>query len=287
MRLKNFQFLSALKTGLIFSLVFSSFLLIFPDQVKAQNNPLDFYQILRGLLTKGSTAETENFESRMKYIIETARRRGINFQMNSYRENFLRNVGASEELIYSLRQAKKIIKNISSESAEAYFRRAVACPETDTKCRINNYTKALQINPKYVDAYNNRGLIYKNMGLTEMALADYSRAIEFSPNYALVYINRGALYEFEKNYKLAINDYSQSIAINPRFATAYNNRGLAYFNLGNNQQALDDYNKAIEFNPKYIDAYLNRQQVYESLGEQEKARADFQKAKILQALVEN
>lgn len=273
------------RSVLIFALILAGGLGCFARPIYAQKNPLDFFQILQGLLTKGNTPETASFESRTKYIIETIRYRGVNFRMTPYRENFLRNTGASEQLITSIQQARLVTKTLAAGSAEYYFRQAGDCSDSDSKCRLDNYTKAIQINPKYLTAYSNRGLLYKGLGLKPLALADYNKAIELAPNFALVYINRGALYIAEKDFTLAVSDFNQALAINPRFATAYYNRGFARFNLGNIRQALADYNQAIEINPKYIDAYIERRQVYLKLGENEKAQADFQTAETLKSLL--
>ena len=45
---------------------------------------------------------------------------------------------------------------------------------------IENFSKAIEINPKYAEAYNNRGLAYEKLGDTQNSIADYSKAVEFS-----------------------------------------------------------------------------------------------------------
>jgi tetratricopeptide (TPR) repeat protein len=44
-------------------------------------------------------------------------------------------------------------------------------------------------------AYNVRGNILFNLGDTHKALDNYSKAIKINPNYADAYINRGFTYE--------------------------------------------------------------------------------------------
>ena len=53
------------------------------------------------------------------------------------------------------------------------------------------YTKALQLNPAYANAYNNRGYVLNELGQHEDALADFNRAIELDPTYTNAYNNRG------------------------------------------------------------------------------------------------
>jgi len=50
-----------------------------------------------------------------------------------------------------------------------------------------DFTKAIELNPNYADAYNYRGLIYYNQSKYDLALADYTKAIELNPNYVAAY----------------------------------------------------------------------------------------------------
>ena len=46
---------------------------------------------------------------------------------------------------------------------------------------IRDYTKAIELDPKFVDAYNNRGLSYDNKKEYDSAIRDYTKAIELDP----------------------------------------------------------------------------------------------------------
>ena len=58
---------------------------------------------------------------------------------------------------------------------------------------LEDYTKAIQLKPDYVDAYNNRGNLYKAMGQQDKALADYDKAIQLKPDLAPAIQNRDIL----------------------------------------------------------------------------------------------
>ena len=60
---------------------------------------------------------------------------------------------------------------------------------------ISDYSKAIEIDPNYVDAYVNRGVAKSDLGDNLGAISDYSKAIEINPNYLDAYINLGV----EKN----------------------------------------------------------------------------------------
>ena len=49
---------------------------------------------------------------------------------------------------------------------------------------IADYDKAIELNPKDAQAYNNRGVAKKMLKQYKEAIADYDKAIELNPKYA-------------------------------------------------------------------------------------------------------
>jgi tetratricopeptide (TPR) repeat protein len=91
----------------------------------------------------------------------------------------------------------------------------------------------------------NRGLAKYDLGNRKEAIADYDRAIDINPKYAEAYNNRGNAKDDLGNRKEAIADYDRAIAIDPKFAEAYYNRGIAKSELENRQGAITDMNTAV------------------------------------------
>ena len=56
---------------------------------------------------------------------------------------------------------------------------------------ITDFSEAIRLDPKYVNAYIGRGLCWYNKGEYEKAMADYNEAIRLDPEYAGAYLNRG------------------------------------------------------------------------------------------------
>jgi tetratricopeptide (TPR) repeat protein len=169
---------------------------------------------------------------------------------------------------------------INPKFAEAYNERGVVYDDKDQfDLAISDYTKAIEINPKFAVAYNNRGGVYDGIGQYDQAISDYTKAIEINPKLAEVYNNRAFAYYTKNQYNQAIRDYIKAIEISPKFALAYNNLGLAYYEKGQYDQAMRKYTKAIEINPKFALAYNNRGFLYfVKLGNKSKGCADFKKA---------
>ncbi len=71
---------------------------------------------------------------------------------------------------------------------------------------IEDLNKAIDLKPKYVQAYFNRGSAYRGKGVYDRAIADYSKAIELNPDYALAYFNRGLCGQILQNWRNARSD---------------------------------------------------------------------------------
>ncbi|MBD2290365.1 tetratricopeptide repeat protein [Microcystis wesenbergii FACHB-1317] len=146
------------------------------------------------------------------------------------------------------------------------------------KLALDDYNKAIELNPNHAGAYYNRALLYSDQKKYDLALSDYDKAIEINPNYAEAYVNRGVLYRLQEKYELALADYDKAIELNRNDAVAYYNRGNLYKNLQKYDLALSDYSKAIIINPNYAEAYNNRGVLYRLQEKYELALADYDKA---------
>jgi tetratricopeptide (TPR) repeat protein len=78
---------------------------------------------------------------------------------------------------------------------------------------ITDFTKAIELDNFYAEAFNYRGIAYAGLDMTEHALADYNEAIELDPNLATTYYGRGYLYEMQGEVDLAIADYEQFLLL--------------------------------------------------------------------------
>jgi tetratricopeptide (TPR) repeat protein len=125
------------------------------------------------------------------------------------------------------------------------------------KRAIADYTQVIQLDPQESAAYNNRGLVYAELGDLMRAIADYTQAIQLDPQYAIAFCNRGVAYDYSGDVNSAIADYTQAIQLDPQFSTAYSYRGESYQNLGNYTKAMKDYDKAVSLTPDDPDLLNN------------------------------
>ena len=130
--------------------------------------------------------------------------------------------------------------------------------------------------------YFDRGLKKRRAGDYEGAIVDLNKAIQLDPNFAVAYNNRGSAYNDLKQYDKAIVDYTKAIQLDPNYAVAYNNRGNAYYFLEHYDKAIADYTKAIDIEPSVL-RYNNRANAYDKIGKHAKAEADRAKARELES----
>jgi len=97
------------------------------------------------------------------------------------------------------------------------------------------------------------GLSSLNLNRTEKAIENFSRAINIDPQRADGYLGRANTLNTMGRYEEALNDYNRALEIDPNMANAYVNRGIAYSHLGKVEKAIADYEKGMEIDPKIDD----------------------------------
>src|SRR5690606_2463419 len=113
------------------------------------------------------------------------------------------------------------------------------------------------------------------------AIADFTRAVEANPKFIDAFLARGISNGELGNYDAAIADYNAALAIDPRSADAFNNRGDAYLKKGDAQRAIADLNRSIDLNPGLPEAYYTRGDAFQALGDDARALADLKRAMAL------
>ena len=147
---------------------------------------------------------------------------------------------------------------------------------------LNDYNKAIQIEPRFSKAYNNKGGLMRTLKRYDEAIANFDKAIELQPKYPIALNNRGLIKNIIKKYDEAIMDYNKAIEYKPNYPEAFNNRGVAYRNSGRFEESLRDFNKAIELQPNYSKAYNERGVLMANQNKFDLAMNDYNRAIQLQ-----
>ncbi len=169
----------------------------------------------------------------------------------------------------------------SREAADQYNRGLERHQAGDVVGAIAAYTRAIELDRSYADAYNNRGVAYMTQKDYAAAAADFTRSIEIVPSDA-AYNNRGSILFSQQKIEEAIADFTAGLKLKAS-AEGYVNRGTAYQNTNRDALALADYERAIELNPKFGRAYVLRGLLLLETGQDAKAQKDLEKGFQLDA----
>ncbi|UCD90179.1 MAG: tetratricopeptide repeat protein [Desulfobacterales bacterium] len=150
-----------------------------------------------------------------------------------------------------------------------------------THKKIEYFTKALELKPKFAEAYEKRGLLYYFLGQYDRVIEDFQTYIELAPAKAETYKMIGMGYLKSRLYEPAIDNFTQAIELDPELAGAYAYRAESYRLNGDYQNAIVDANRAIEIRGNPIttsDAYRTRAKVFWETGRNHEAYTDHRKA---------
>lgn len=293
--LKKFNFLY------IF-LISSLIILLLPALGAAQiNRNLIYPEIATALLVKVPNKVYKDKQEIIDYLIAEVARRKVDSPLTEDIEQLLRDSGADDRLIRTIKA--NVTTNLKHISAAFYSNRAVYFSSRGFKDQaLNDYQRALDLDPDFTNAYSNRGDYYLGKGENDKAIEDFSKYIEitnrrnFKNSYTNKYFvfegyyNRGRAYMNKKEYEMAVRDFTKFIELSTNFdaniinesysavATAFFNRAYSYSEIGQNDAAISDYTKYISVKPDDSTAYSNRGVAYEQKADYQSAIKDFRKA---------
>ena len=139
-----------------------------------------------------------------------------------------------KETLIKLRQAEELNLKGETRSSKNLYNQAV-----------KDFSRALEINPNYVDALINRGSALARLGRFNNALMDFNHALKFEKYDAEIYNRRGEIYLQNNMHDQAIKDFTSALVLDPMYSYAYLNRGRAYSGKGMPEEAMRDFKEAI------------------------------------------
>ena len=118
------------------------------------------------------------------------------------------------------------------------------------------FNLALDLKKDHI-AYNNRGNLYQNMRMFELAIEDYDNAIKRNPKFTEAYYNKANCYKEQNNWAEAVKWFQKALECNPKYFHALNNMGLCYQNLQMFDKALECNERAVKIEPNNFAIYNN------------------------------
>lgn len=106
-------------------------------------------------------------------------------------------------------------KQIKAEAAKLYFQGIVFGNLNNPEGKIQMLNEALEIDPDFSLAYNERGIANAQKSLYEEAINDYEIALKFHPELSEIYINKALSCDKLEKYTEAIEAYKNFLKYAP------------------------------------------------------------------------
>ncbi len=131
----------------------------------------------------------------------------------------------------AIRDYNKVIE-LEPQNASAYYNRGLAwleksvfrrggygASEHDVQDAQDDFSTAIGLNPKFTDAYFQRGSLFYRLDKHTEAIADYTEVIKLDGRHDTAYYNRGLAKFYRKQYgdaREAKKDFQRALALNSR-----------------------------------------------------------------------
>ncbi len=154
---------------------------------------------------------------------------------------------------------------VQSQSARQYFKAGEDFSRAmNYSDAIEQFSKAIELDPDFDKAYISRADAYSKMGEHENAARDYDRALVFDEKESELFYFSGKEWYLEGNNELAVEKLSRAVDLKGNFLEAYQIRSVVYMELMEYDLALEDCIKCLKLKEDEA-AYYNIAQVYEKL----------------------
>ena len=106
-------------------------------------------------------------------------------------------------------------------------------------------------------SHNMLGNVYQEKGMTSAAIEEFRKAISIDPDSTTAYNFLGSAYWKEGRFQEAMDEYRRALRVNPADPTAHNNLGVAYAEQGMVEEAFREFQDALRANPDFGEAHSN------------------------------
>jgi tetratricopeptide (TPR) repeat protein len=148
----------------------------------------------------------------------------------------------------------------------------------DADAAVAQIRKALQLVPRSNSAYGNLGNALRDAKRFDEALACYESAIALVPQNAESHFQRGNILRDQGLHEASLAAYNDALRLQPAHAEALNGRGNAYYALEKLPEARTAYEAALALKPDFADALSNCAVVLRLQGQHDQALALYDRA---------
>lgn len=155
-------------------------------------------------------------------------------------EILINNCEALSKVTFSDDQVNEYSYSSNEKAIEAYNKGQVAWQEQKIKKAIKYYEKAINIDPKFVFAWDNLGRAYREINKLDEAINAYKESLAIDPENRVPLMNIGIAYSYKQDWDSALMYYNLLQEYHPDDAEAPYGKALIYFNKGNLDASLEN-----------------------------------------------
>lgn len=140
------------------------------------------------------------------------------------------------------------------------------------------YREVLSCDPDNFDALHLLGVLYRQAGDVDRAIALISQAVMVQDAVPEAFNNLGVAMQAANRFGEAVEAYRRAITLRPDYAAAHFNLGNVFAELERYQDAVTSFREAIELNPDCVESYVNLASALRDIGALEQAELFYRKA---------
>ena len=141
---------------------------------------------------------------------------------------------------------------------------------------IEQFQRALRIDPNDADATYNLGNALAQQGSFEEAAKQLQNALQINPGNAMAAYDLGNVRARQGRFDEAIGDFELALRIDPGLAKAHYNLGSLLGKQGKLNEAVEQYQKALQVDAHYVRAYYGLGMALTTQGQLDRAIDSFQ-----------
>ena len=185
---------------------------------------------------------------------------------------------SSERFQDALSAIEELIEDNSNDALLFNIRGACYAALDQKNLAIENYEKAVAINPRYAKAHYNLAGALHDLEDFNASIKSYQDTLNIEADYAEAHNNLGNVFREVNQLDSAIDSFKKAIAIKPDYVEAYYSLGSCFQELGRLEDALQFYDRVLELRPNFTEIHNNLGNIFRDLGRLSEAVLCFEKA---------
>lgn len=158
---------------------------------------------------------------------------------------------------------------VAQQGAKDWYAKGLDANHSSQK--IEFFTKAIALDPNYVEAYDARAAARFGLGMAKEAVQDFNQSIRIDPSRAFTFYSRASCQLALGKYEAAVADFDQVIQLQPGHVYAMSGKGCALLAQGKPTDAVSVLEETLALDGTVQSAVKCREEAFKKLGRKSNA----------------